>query len=887
MKDRDKSEQASIEQLRHRVAELEKTLQQKEAETALLLQVAPFGIHECDTNGRITFVNPSHERVSGFSAKELQGTYIWDRIEPGPQKESLPAYLKQLVSNQPPPIPYAARNIRKNGERYDVRIDWNYKRNAEGQVTGFLCIVSDITEQRRAEEQLYHSERTLRALMDASPESIVLVDADKTILFANATVARRLGRTVDEIVGRTFYDLFLPELAAQRMKYLQEVIRTGKAIRYEDERSGYFFENALHPIVDEQGKVTAVAILAIDRTERKRAEDALKKAHDELEQRVKERTAELTAANEEQQAIYDGMSDGLLVADLETRQFVRANEAMCRLLGYSEEELLSMTVVDIHPPQAVPSVLERFRTQQEGQRLLTENRPILRKDGTVFFADISNTCISYHGRPCVIGLFRDISERKAVQEALRQSEEKHRVLLEASPDAVVMADLNGKVLFASRQTWSLLGVSESEELVGQSVFGYVIEEDRRRLADNISLLAETGVRRNTEYTALRKDGAMVPMEISSAANRDAKGQPIAVMAVIRDITERKRAEETLRQHYEELRAIYDGMTDGLIISDAETKCCLSANRAMSDMLGYTEEELRSLSPESVHPPELLPVLAEKYEQLARGITSQAEDIPFLRKDGRLIYVDVRMAPISYNGQRCMMGLFRDITERKHAEETLRKEHHTLKHMLQSSDHERQVIAYEIHDELAQQLAGAMMQFGTYSHQKTNNPPLAAKAFDAGMTMLQQGHFEARRLIAGVRPPILDESGVMAAIMHLVNEQRLRKEPKIEFHSRVSFDRLVPIVENAIYRIVQEGLTNACQHSKSEKVRVSVVQQDDRVQIVVRDWGVGFDKKSVQANRFGLEGIRQRVRLLGGKCHIQSKEGKGTRISIELSVLARE
>ena len=116
-------------------------------------------------------------------------------------------------------------------------------------------------------------------------------------------------------------------------------------------------------------------------------------------------------------------------------------------------------------------------------------------------------------------------------------------------------------------------------------------------------------------------------------------------------------------------------------------------------------------------------------------------------------------------------------------------------------------------------------------------------------MLQQGHFEARRLIAGVRPPILDEEGVVAAVAHLVNEQSRLKGPKIEYRSRVDFDRLAPILENAIYRIAQEGLANACQHSKSEKVRVSLLQREDRVRIEIRDWGIGFDPKAVRGEPF--------------------------------------
>ena len=202
MTHQNQSEQRLVDELRQRIAELERASQQKETEAALILKMAPLGIHECDTEGRITFVNPSQEQITGYPADELVGTYIWDRIEPGPQKDSLPVYLKHLVSEQPPPTPFVARNIRKNGELYDIRVDWDYKRNPQGRVTGFVCIISDVTEQRRAEEQLHNSERMLRTLMDASPESILLMDTDETILFANAMMARRFGTTPDKMVGR-------------------------------------------------------------------------------------------------------------------------------------------------------------------------------------------------------------------------------------------------------------------------------------------------------------------------------------------------------------------------------------------------------------------------------------------------------------------------------------------------------------------------------------------------------------------------------------------------------------------------------------------------------------------------------------------------------------
>ena len=151
----------------------------------------------------------------------------------------------------------------------------------------------------------------------------------------------------------------------------------------------------------------------------KQAEEALRKAHDELEQRVKERTAELAKANEslrqsndELRAIYDGMPDGLLITDIETLQFVRANVSLCQMLGYSDTELRSLSVSDIHPAEALPYILEKMRTVEEADLLASGTVPVIRKDGTVFYAEIVGKFLMYHGRPCAMGIFRDITERK-------------------------------------------------------------------------------------------------------------------------------------------------------------------------------------------------------------------------------------------------------------------------------------------------------------------------------------------------------------------------------------------------------------------------------------------------------------------------------------------
>jgi PAS domain S-box-containing protein len=202
-------------------------------------------------------------------------------------------------------------------------------------------------------------------------------------------------------------------------------------MRFEDQRSGLYFENALHPVFDEQGKVAAVAILSIDRTERKQAEQALKQAHDELERRVQERTAELTATNKQ--------------------------------LQY------------------------------------------------------------------------EIAERKQIETALHRSEETYRTLIEASPDTVLMIDLEMNIIYASQQSVQMFGYDTVEDLCNRKVILLVAEEERQRLVSNISLLFQQGVRRQIEYIGVRRDGSRFIGEVSSAVLRDEGEKPRCFMAVIRDL----------------------------------------------------------------------------------------------------------------------------------------------------------------------------------------------------------------------------------------------------------------------------------------------------------------------------------------------------------------
>jgi two-component system, NarL family, sensor histidine kinase DegS len=208
---------------------------------------------------------------------------------------------------------------------------------------------------------------------------------------------------------------------------------------------------------------------------------------------------------------------------------------------------------------------------------------------------------------------------------------------------------------------------------------------------------------------------------------------------------------------------------------------------------------------------------------------------------------------------------------------------TLKRLLESTDHEQQLIGYEIHDGLAQQLSAALMQFEVFDRLRQKDPDQAVQAHDLGVQLVREGHAEARRLIGGLRPPQLEEGGIQPAIESLVDEANKRGKPTIEFCCIIGQVRLEPMLEHAVFRIVQECIANACRHSKSQKVRVDLVRHGKRLHIEVQEWGIGFEVKRVREGHYGLEGIQERAMACGGRVVIKSAPRQGTEIIVELPV----
>jgi PAS domain S-box-containing protein len=848
------------EELKREVEErrrAEETLWRSEERFRVAFEEAPVGMIIAVGDGIITRVNHAMSRISGHAQEELTGRNMCELIYPEDREPSLPL-IEKLLAGKLPIVTLESRYLGKSGRVFWARTTTTAVYAPNGEMVFALGIIEDITERKRAEEALRQSEERLRlaqqvaqvgtfewnvqtglsfwtpeleAMYGLPPggfpgthsawehlvhcddraeairqgeqafESGEPLEAEWRVVWPDGSVHRLLGRmqTFKDESGKPLrmigvnIDITERKRVERRLAYLASFpegnpnpvveVSLGGEVQYMNPAAHCLFpelheQGLSHPWLENWEVVVrpfcegstenifrsvtvadrtyqqsfqylaqeqVVRIFGLDVTDLEHAQKSLRQSHDEL------------------RAIYDSLGDGLLVADRETLRLVRANAAICSMLSYSEEELLSMSIANLHPQEALPAITEVLR-EENGEHLPNQNNvPMLRKDGSVFYADITGDTFTYQGRPCSLGVFRDVTERKQAQEAIKESEAKLKTLFQILPVGIALLDEHRHIVDLNPAL---------EQIQGMTKAGLLRGDYARR-----------------QY--VRSDGSSMPPE-----------------------------------EYPSVLA----MKTGTVISDVE--------------------------------------------------------VGVVREDGTTIWVSVSAAPLPVRGLGAAVATM-DVTERKHTQVALERERRTLEHMLRASDHERQLIAYDIHDGLAQYLTGAIMQLQMSDHLRDETPEEAAKAFAAGTSMVRESLAEARRLISGVRPPILDESGVVAAVAHLVYDFRAHKGPKVEFHSEVDFDRLAPTLENAVYRIAQEGLTNAWKYSKSKKVSVGLVQLGEDLRIEIQDWGVGFDLNSVEEGRFGLEGIRERTRLLGGKSVIESTPGKGTRIVVDLPIVLRK
>ena len=393
----------------------------------------------------------------------------------------------------------------------------------------------------------------------------------------------------------------------------------------------------------------------------------------------------LKESEEKYKVLFEVSADGILIADSETMKFLYGNPAICKMLGYSETEIQELGVKDIHPKDSLEHVISEFEAQVKGKKTLAENIPFLRKDGTILYTNINTTAALIDGRKCNVGFFRDITERKQSEKTLRQ-ERRIQKYLDIAGVMLVAINTDGIVTLINKKGCEILGYNE-EEIVCKNWFDNFVPKRAKEAVLPVSKQLLAGEIEPAEYyenPVLTKNGEERLIAWHNTILKDDDGNIIGHLSSGEDITERKKAEEELKESEERYRILFEVSADGILIADVETKRFLFANPAVCTMLQHSEEELKEMSVDDIHPKGNLSDVFAEFEAQAKGKKTLAENIPCLCKDGGILYADVNTTSMFIDGRKYNIGLFRDITERKKAEEALKESEERFKALAENS-----------------------------------------------------------------------------------------------------------------------------------------------------------------------------------------------------------
>ena len=284
-----------------------------------------------------------------------------------------------------------------------------------------------------------------------------------------------------------------------------------------------------------------------------------------------------------------------------------------------------------------------------------------------------------------------------------------------------------------------------------------------------------------------------------------------------------------------------------------------------------------------YPMERMPIV-----RAMTGECASIDDLELRFPDGTITPIQIFGAPIyDATGEITMsIAITQDITARKLAEEKLRAEREFLRVLIKAHERERQLMAYEIHDGLVQYITAALWHLESAA-ERAQFDAESRHNVDKTQQLLRQALAEGRRVLSGLRPPVLDEQGIVVALDYLAAENALPGKLDIEVDLDVHFRRLEPLLEGAIFRIVQESLSNVRKHSRAKKAHVRLAECGDRLLLTIEDHGCGFCTSTVPRDRFGLQGISKRAELLGGSAKFESAPGKGTKVIVDLPLIAAD
>ena len=802
----------------------------------------------------------------------------------------------------------------------------------------------------------------LRTLFDSLPDNLFIKDRQSRFLTSNLAHVRTLGATrPDEVTGKTDLDIFPAELANQYYGDEQALMESGQPLNREETvvnpRTGEkrWLQTTKIPLRDKNGKVVGVMGINRDITDRKQMEEALRQSRDELEQRVIKRTAELSAKNAELaqtnearasahrllQAMLDNVPDRIYFKDTESR-FIQCNRAVAKRVGVEEpKQVIGKTDFDFYPREKA----EEFRKDdqkliQSGEALLNKTEQVIKPNGEITWSSVTKVPLRDENGKAVglVGISRDITERKQAEEALARERLLLRTLIDNLPDGIYAKDTACRKTLVNPADLKNLCCKSEAEALGKSDFDFYPRNLAEKFyADDQNVLQGQPVINREEYV-LDEKGEKRWLMTSKLPLRDQNGKIVGLVGVGRDITHRKQAEEALRQSEERLREVMQ-----------HTHCILHSGQ-VEGLEGWRERALDPVSPfhwdlpvqneetaQEIFPLELAP--GEQYQQGWYRTWNRADHIQMNRNSGNALLNDL---PFYRNEFRCtdkhevehwmqqfvtihklaenrwqLFCITTDITDLKATESALRSSEEKLRQFtvqLERSNRELQDFAYVASHDLQEPLRKIVV-FGERLREK-NSEALGPEALDY-LERMQKAAGRMQTLINDLltfsRVTTKAHPFAPANLAEIASEVVNDLEGRIELvKGRVELGTLPVIDAEALQmrQLLQNLIGNALKFRRPEEPPVVKVEAQiipDPItpakklcRLTVSDNCIGFDEKYLdrifnvfqrlhtrneyEGTGMGLAIVRKIALYHGGDITAKSKLGQGSTFILTLPVV---
>ena len=569
---------------------LKHKLQQSEAKYRQLLQTLPYGVQEIDQQGIITFSNPAHDQLFGYEPGQMLGKSIFELPANEAEADKLRESINYIYATEPKPETYCKQDRRKNGEVFDIKIDWNYKRDEQGNVIGLISVMTDITQQVKAEQALRDSEEKFRQLAENINKVFFIRDlASNRMLYVSPAYEKIWGRSLEEIYNdpEDFITSIHPDDRPKVIQLLAQQNQAGQIFDAEyriiDKKDVVHWVHARsYPVTDAQGKTQRVAGLVEDITQRKLTE-----------QHLQTRTRELKETHDFTEAIVDTIGAVIIVLD-KNGSIVRFNHACEYISGYSADEAIGHAVWEfLILPEERLAIKQVFANLTSGEFPNHYENYWLNKNGSKRLIAWSNTCLTDQvgNVEYVIGTGVDITEQRRIEAALRDSADKYRALMEHASDIILIADLDGKLIECNGSALLLLGYSR-EELLSLHVTDIHPSEQLERTKTDFQNLLDTGSMVSNDNAVLCRDGQVIPVDVN-ANIIEYQGRKVAV-GFIRDIRARKQIEEARLQAERRQREMLVREVHHRIKNNLQGVIGLLRN-SLSDDMGISKESERLIA----------------------------------------------------------------------------------------------------------------------------------------------------------------------------------------------------------------------------------------------------------------------------------------------------